>query len=287
MVVPLRTEGQVYGTISLVSDDPNRIYGAFDLTMATEFARRGGIAIAHSRLFEREHFVATTLQRALLPAVLPQIEHVRLYSAYASAVTGEEVGGDWYDAFSLGTDTLALSIGDVAGHGVSAAVIMSAMRQAIRTAAIEAIEPHAVLERANAVLALNGHETMVTALFATLDLRTRRLRFASAGHPAPLVVDGRGHVDALNVEGTPLGALFDTALTRTSETILDPTATIVLFTDGLLEFDRDIFRAERRLTDALRRRSFLVAENPASAIIGAVVDAAQKDDISVLVVMLE
>ncbi|MBC5815590.1 MAG: SpoIIE family protein phosphatase [Candidatus Eremiobacteraeota bacterium] len=287
MILPLKSGETVYGALTLVSADPARLYNDFDLTTAMEFARRGGIAIEHSRLFAREHMVATTLQRALLPPKLPEIGNVRFSSAYAAAVKGEEVGGDWYDAFELPNGRIALSIGDVAGHGLEAAVTMGTVRQAIRTAALERSQPNDVLYRANAALSLDKRDTMVTAIFATFEPGSRLLEYAIAGHPRPLVVDARGHVQTLEGNGPPLGALYDTQRVEMMRATLPAGSSVVFFTDGLTEFDRDIARAENRLTEILESRRHAIAENPAREIIDTVLYAPQRDDIAVLVMTLD
>lgn len=287
MILPLKSGETVYGALTLVSADPARLYNDFDLTTAMELARRGGIAIEHSRLFAREHMVARTLQRALLPPSLPETGGVRFSSSYAAAVKGEEVGGDWYDAFELPNGRIALSIGDVAGHGLEAAVTMGTVRQAIRTAALERSQPNDVLYHANAALLLDKRDTMVTAIFATFDPGARLFEYAIAGHPRPLVVDVRGNVETLEGNGPPLGALYDTQPVEMMRATVPAGASVVFFTDGLLEFDRNIASAHERLLAMLRARRHVIAENPAREIIESVLYARQRDDIAVLVMSLE
>lgn len=284
--VPLRIGDDIVGTLSLISADPTRVFSVFDLNTAMELARRGSIAIAHSRLFAREHQIATTLQRALLPGALPHFSDVRFSSAYTAAVSGDEVGGDWYDAFELNPQCVAISIGDVAGHGLDAAVTMAAVRQAIRTAALEAGEPAQVLNRANAILTLDSLTPMVTAIFALYNRETRELRYAIAGHPRPILIDRDGGTRELHGAGTPLGPLYLPDMTTTHSVQLPEGASLVLFTDGLIEYDRDLDRALARLHETLARRLFVLSENPAQSIISTVLDAPQRDDIAVLVMSL-
>jgi PAS domain S-box-containing protein len=287
IVVPFAGKTVVYGTLTLVSADPARLYTDSDLATALELARRGAIAIRLSRIFEREHLVATTLQRALLPADLPHLPGVRFHSAYAAAVVGEQVGGDWYDAFPLPDGRVALSIGDVAGHGLDAAVTMGTVRQALRTAALERTQPNDVLERANAALALDRRETMVTAIFATYDPATRLLEYAVAGHPRARVVDLQGRVTVLQGSGPPLGFLEETHPVEMMRATIAPGASLILFTDGLVEYTHDIQEGENRLDDVLSHRLHAVAANPAAEIIARVLQGDQMDDIAVLVMTLE
>jgi serine phosphatase RsbU (regulator of sigma subunit) len=285
MMVPLRIHDRVLGVLGIASTDPTRLYTDVDLTTALELGRRGAIALENAQSFAREHRVATTLQGALLPASLPQNGAVRFASAYAAAAwqQGEAVGGDWYDAFRLEGGRIAVSMGDVAGHGVDAAVTMGVVRQAIRASALELHGPKDVLARANRVVMLEHAHPMITALFGVYNSHTRELTYSIAGHPPPLVLHADGAIDVLNGSGPPLGDTFDEVLLDQQRVVLPQDATLVFFTDGLLEYARDVITAERRLYGVLSARAFLDEENPAQAIIDRVLDAPQRDDIAVLV----
>jgi hypothetical protein len=286
VIVPLRIRDRVLGVLGIASDDPTRLYTQFDVTTALELGRRGAIALENAQSFAREHRVATTLQRALLPASLPSSELVWFDSAYASAASaqGEAVGGDWYDAFALDETCVAISMGDVTGHGVEAAVTMSVVRQTIRAAALDRRSPRDVLTRANATLMLEHRTPMITALFALYHTQTRELRYSIAGHPRPLMVDDDGTLTELSGMGTPLGEIFDAAqLEERSATLTSLPATVVFYTDGLIEYGRDILRATQRLENVLRERDFLTAEDPAQSIIDRVLERRPVDDVAVLV----
>src|SRR5579872_312434 len=285
LMVPLRIRDRVLGVLGIASDDPTRLYTEFDVTTAMELGRRGAVALENAQSFAREHRVATTLQRALLPTTLPHTHGVQFSSAYSSAASqeGEAVGGDWYDAFPLEGGRIALSIGDVAGHGVEAAVTMSVARQAMRAAALELRGPKDVLAHANRVVMLEHLPPMITAIFAVYNPYTRELTFSLAGHPPPVLLDADGSLETLAGSGPPLGVAFDEVLLEDQHTTLAPDTTMICFTDGLIEYGRDVLLAERRLHDVLRARGFLNEPNPAQAIIDAVLDAPQRDDIAVLV----
>ncbi len=211
VIVPLRIRDRILGVLGIASDDPTRLYTDFDVATALELGRRGAIALENAQSFAREHRVATTLQRALLPSSLPQIADVRFDSAYAAAASaqGEAVGGDWYDAFVLDDERIAISMGDVTGHGVDAAVTMSIVRQAIRAAALDRRSPRDVLARANATLMFEHRTPMITALFAVYNMRTREISYSIAGHPRPMLVDENANTLELPGTGTPLGEVFD------------------------------------------------------------------------------
>jgi|GEM_PF-3009112 len=286
VIVPLRIRDRVLGVLGIASDDPTRLYTDFDVTTALELGRRGAIALENAQSFAREHRVATTLQRALLPAKLPHFENVEFASAYASAASsqGEAVGGDWYDAFALDERHVAISMGDVTGHGVEAAVTMGVVRQAIRAAALDRRGPRDVLARANATLMLEHRTPMITALFALYDVQTRELTYAIAGHPRPIVVNEDGTIAELFGSGTPLGEIFEPAyVEERSVTLSDGAASVVFYTDGLIEYGRNIVQAMQRLEAVLRERTFLSAEDPAQAIIDRVLGGRPVDDVAVLI----
>lgn len=285
LMVPLRIRDRVLGVLGIASDDPSRLYTEFDITTALELGRRGAIALENAQSFAREHRVATTLQRALLPASLPQTDKVQFASAYSAAASqqGEAVGGDWYDAFPVEGGRIAVSMGDVAGHGVDAAVTMGVVRQAIRAAALEMHAPKDVLTRANRVVMLEHAHPMITAAFGLYNPHTRELTYSLAGHPPPVVLHADGTIDALNGSGPPMGDAFDEVLLEQRRIVLAEGTSVILFTDGLIEYARDVIAAERRLHGVLAAQTFLRAENPAQAIIDGVLDAPQQDDIAVLV----
>jgi PAS domain S-box-containing protein len=288
LMVPLRIGDRVLGVLGIASDDPTRLYTDFDVSTALELARRGAAALENAQSFAREHRVASTLQRALLPASLPHGGGVRFWSAYsaAGAGQGQDVGGDWYDAFPLEGGRLAVSMGDVAGHGVEAAVTMGVVRQAIRSACLQMQPPREMLIHANRVTSLEHAHPMITALAAAYNPHTRELSYSIAGHPPPLVLHTDGTIEMLGGCGPPMGDAFDDALLEQHGTTLEEGATLIFFTDGLIEYDHDVLRAEQRLRFVLATRSFLQEPNPAQAIIEGVLDAPQRDDIAVLVMQV-
>jgi serine phosphatase RsbU (regulator of sigma subunit) len=113
---------------------------------------------------------------------------------------------------------------------------------------------------------------------------TREFTYSLAGHPPPIVLHANGRIETLEGSGPPLGDAFDEVLLEHRRITLPEDAALVCFTDGLIEYGRDVLSAERRLHDVLARREFLHEENPAQAIISGVLDAQQRDDIAVLVV---
>src|SRR6202012_3155343 len=118
--VPLTANGEVIGVMTFV-DGPGRIFEADDVSLATEVASRAGVALSNATRFQREHVVADVLQRAVLPDSLPEVEGLLLDAEYRAGVAGTYAGGDWYDVFELGHDSVFFSVGDVMGKGAPAA----------------------------------------------------------------------------------------------------------------------------------------------------------------------
>jgi serine phosphatase RsbU (regulator of sigma subunit)/anti-sigma regulatory factor (Ser/Thr protein kinase) len=210
-----------------------------------------GIVLAGRALTQREHRVADRLQRALLPEKLPALDGAEFFAAYRPASDEAEVGGDWFDAFALPNGRVAVSIGDVAGHGLEAAVIMGEVRQAIRTAAVAADSASSVLDYVNRIFLLRQSLGIVTSVFAIYDPATSELRYACAGHPPPLLALANGPVRPLPAGSLPLGCRDELASHEWTFTV-PAGGHVVFYTDGLVENDRDLMGGERRLLDAVR-----------------------------------
>ena len=249
IVEPMVTNGETFGAITFASCGAD----AFDEThkkVASLLALRIAIAIFTVTSMTREHRVADRLQRALLPESFPQLEGLVLGGAYRPASSEAEVGGDWYDAFVLPDGRIAISIGDVAGHGLEAAVIMGEVRQALRAAAIGSERPSAVLEAVNGVINLRESISMVTAIFGFYDTKSAVFRYAAAGHPPPIIATPDGFSQVLPGGGLPLGA-SDSVMSRDWTFTIPPGGQIVLYTDGLIEYDHDIEAGQETLLEAV------------------------------------
>ncbi len=214
--------------------------------------------------FERTQQVAERLQEALAPGTLPSTQNVILDATFVPASELANVGGDWYDALPLDDRTIFFALGDVAGHGLDAAVTMSRVRQLIVGAAMAQRDPATVLKLVNRALALQ-ETTIVTAVVGFIDIYAFTLRYATAGHPAPILVQPNGPASSLQHFGTPLN-LEPELETRTFEERLRPGSLLVLYTDGLTEATRDIFNGERRLLLAARVANDAMVESPSEAI---------------------
>jgi serine phosphatase RsbU (regulator of sigma subunit)/integral membrane sensor domain MASE1/anti-sigma regulatory factor (Ser/Thr protein kinase) len=237
------------------------------------------------RALERSARIATTLQSAFLPQALPQHERLVFDALYLPASRDVLVGGDWYDAFGLPDRRIVVSIGDVTGHGLDAAISAGRVRQSIVAAATDADDPAAILTKVNRMLHM--HEICVaTALVAVIDPRCMTMCFASAGHPPPIVASPRHPAHALTYGSLPLGVDPESEY-ATHEEALEPDGVIVFYTDGFTEFSHDIETAETRLLEAVDACIADAAEQPAEKIRRALLaDACAIDDAVLLVVRL-
>jgi PAS domain S-box-containing protein len=282
LVVPLKTPERVFGAMTLVQTDSGRAFTEDDRGFIEILAARAALAYENARNYAREHRVASVLQRASLPTVLPHLPGIRVQAAYLPGASESEIGGDWYDAFLLQDGSLGISIGDVAGKGLRAAVAMSSARQALRSAALEGSSPAEVLRRANLLLEHEGMG-MVTAAFGILDPVTLQFTFASAGHPPPLLATAGGDVQALTGGGLPLGLFGDQEYTVQTAR-LAPGSVLVLYTDGLIECERNIIGGEAQLTEAVRQEALSGSPDPAQGIIRRVIRDKSNDDVALITV---
>lgn len=235
--------------------------------------------LVQSALYAEERRVTGMLQLALTPERLPAIRGIALHAIYVPAGSERQVGGDWYEVFELLDGRIFLMIGDVAGHGLKAAVTMNRARQAILAAAVVEVEPAAILKRANRVLCAQS-VGMVTAACCLFDPKTMRLTYATAGHPPPVVVPLASAPYFLANGGAPLGVVDALELESFSAT-LGSGWMLMLYTDGLVEEQHDVMGGERLLLSATEcHRS---ASDPSAAIFAAIISGGQpRDDVAIV-----
>lgn len=278
---PLVSRGNALGTMRV--GETRFEYDALELPMWEELALRIAVAVDAAQVYAREHHVADTLQRALLPERLPVDDRLVFDAAYLPGAEEAAVGGDWYDAFRLPDGRIAVSIGDVAGHGLRAAIVMGEVRQAFRAAALNPNSPSLVLERANTIVNMRPNPVMVTALFGIVDPGERTITYATAGHPAPILALPDGNAVMLPKDGVPLGIIDEVGATDWSFTI-PPGGIFALYTDGLIEYSRDVLDGEKRLLDALRHGVVTGDADPAHALLRRIFnERTNTDDVAALV----
>jgi hypothetical protein len=208
MVVPVRARGRVLGALTLLTQHPyGRRYGPRDLHLATDLAGRAGLTVDNARLYEVEHAAAATLQRSLLPAV-PEVEGLQLAARYLVGVDGNQVGGDWYDVLNLPDGAVGLAVGDVVGHDLRAAAAMGQLRGVVRSYAWDGARPGLVLDRCDQLVQGLEMAAMATAVYARIEPADadgeRLLRYANAGHPAPLLLCPDGKLVRLDEHRSPM-----------------------------------------------------------------------------------
>ncbi len=237
--------------------------------------------------YQRQRNVATALQDALLPQQLPVCPEITFASSYRAAADDVEIGGDWFDAFTISEHQIGISCGDVAGHGLAAATLMGMTRQMVRTAAREDEDPSVVLGRVNRSLCAEENNLLVTAFYGVFDKTSGRLRYAMAGHPPPLVVYPGDEAQYLGGDGLLLG-LDSRATFQKNEEFLRAHALLVLYTDGIVEAERDLIAGMDELARAAADVACDASQNPAEAIHTAVLrDVRARDDAAVMTMSVE
>ena len=179
--------------------------------------------------------IAEAFQRSLLPERLPEVAGLASSARYVAGSTDAQVGGDWYDLIELRDGLAGIAIGDVVGSGLDAAAKMARLQNALRVYALDGLRPSVALERMNGFAREAAGGPMATMLYGVVDPERGRMHLASAGHPPPLVIGPQG--DAWFAEGPaspPLGVVRFPVYEE-STISLQPGATVVLYTDGLIE----------------------------------------------------
>jgi len=201
---------------------------------ATDIHERRTMEERLREVYEREHRIAETLQRSLLPERLPLIEGIAMAARYLPAGHGEAIGGDWYDALELQDGRVALVVGDVVGHGLRAAAAMGQLRNAFRAYALVESSAAEVISRINRLAVSGGDDTIATVLLLLLDRETGELSYTSAGHPPPLVIGGDEARFLDEGRSVPVG-VSEAGVFREATAVLEPEAALLLYTDGLVE----------------------------------------------------
>ena len=278
--------GRTIGSVTLLLPHDEVLHDSDHALLAahTDYAAR---ALGRARHSEREHDVATALQRSLLPDELPVVEGLGLAGRYNAGAVGLEVGGDWYDAVRRPDGIVHISVGDVAGRGVSAAVLMGQLRNSFRALAYEHTSPAEIARRLTQIV---PDTSMATATFLALDPYTGELRYSSAGHPPSLLLDAvNGEVTMLDEASAPPLGWTDTRAIREARLTLRSRMTLLAYTDGLVERrGTDIDEGIARAADALRLRPERGADDTADALLETFVRPSEaSDDIALFVLQVD
>ncbi|WP_024758671.1 SpoIIE family protein phosphatase [Streptomyces exfoliatus] len=298
LTVPLLARGVLLGMANFWRADTPEPFGEEDLSFAEELAARAAVAIDNARRFTREHAMAVTLQRSLLPRALPDQSAVDVAYRYLPAKAG--VGGDWFDVIPLPGARVALVVGDVVGHGLHAAATMGRLRTAVHNFSTLDVPPDELLGHLDELtgrIDLRETEgpdaegrrrdegiTGATCLYAIYDPASGRCTVASAGHPGPALVGPDGRVEFPELSpGLPLGLGLGDVPFETTELRLPEGSKLVLFTDGLLEDrGRDLDTGLALLGSTLARpdRS---PEQTCADVLATLLSPSPRDDIALLV----
>ncbi|AIA07782.1 SpoIIE family protein phosphatase [Streptomyces noursei] len=301
IAVPLRARGVVLGVVLFWRSHTPEAFDEEDRSLAEELVARAAVSIDNARRFTREHTMAVTLQRSLLPRALPDQNAVEAAFRYLPAHAGlgglGGVGGDWFDIIPLPGTRVALVVGDVVGHGLHAAATMGRLRTAVHNFANLDVPPDELLWHLDELVTRidqdEGAEgtdsdakagvTGATCLYAIYDPVTGDCTMARAGHVQPLVLRPDGGAEFVEVPGGPplgLGGMpFDTCRLRLPEG-----SRLVLYTDGLVEHrSRAIDDGMALLGRTLGGRPDQTPEETCEAALDALLPDHPTDDIALLV----
>ena len=289
LMLPLIARDVMLGFFICVRRVGFRRFDAYDKQIGMEFAARAAIFMDNAQRYSRERATALTLQRAMLPTGLSAPSSVEVRHRYLPGSKLIEVGGDWYESIALPGGRVALVVGDVAGHGVRAAVTMGRLRTAIHTLAMLELPPAETLQQLNELMQELGvrEPHFATCVYAIFDAVAGTCEVASAGHLPPLLVQPDGSNELLDVSpAPPLGVGTGPIQSRTLP-IADGSL-LVLYTDGLVEKrTRDIDEGLNRLRDIFTSETVdLPLEDLCKATLAGVYADEQRDDIAVLIARL-
>lgn len=289
LLLPLNARGSTLGFFVCTRRPEFRAFDAYDTQIGMEFAARAAIFIDNARRYNRERATALTLQRSLLPTGLSAPSSVEVAHRYLPGSHLIEVGGDWYESIALPGARVALVVGDVAGHGVRAAVTMGRLRTAIRTLAMLELPPAESLHQLNEIMEAMGDREphFATCAYALYDAVSGSCEIASAGHLAPLLVNPDGKSQFLDITPAPPLGVGDGLVSSQTFDIEDGSL-LVLYTDGLVEsrgqdIDDGLARLQEAFTSDTATRPI---EDLCKAILAGAYADHQRDDIAVLMARL-
>jgi sigma-B regulation protein RsbU (phosphoserine phosphatase) len=286
--VPLFVGGKVIGVLH-VGSLSGRVFGPQDTELLQMAADRAALAL-HSLMAQDEALAAVALHRSLVPTALPVVPGLDLAARY---VTGAgTVGGDWYDVFVLPDGRLGVVVGDVAGAGLAAAVIMGRMRSALRAYVLETADPGTALRLLDRKIQYFEPDAMATVLYGLYTPGTGEFTASSAGHLPPVLAAPGARAALLPLEPDPPIGTADDPERRSSTAFIPPGALLCCFTDGLVErrgeaIDQGIGRVAAILDEQVAAdrggRAVPLAEDACAAVMRALVgNAPAQDDIAVL-----
>ncbi|MGW2620063.1 PP2C family protein-serine/threonine phosphatase [Streptomyces sp. NPDC001500] len=270
IVTPLPGHGVPAGVLILLRSSTQRAFTEGEEVFARLFAARAGAALSAARLYAEQASITATLLEELLPPSLERVHGVEYAGAFRASQDHERVGGDFYDvhpAADPAKETFVV-LGDVAGKGLEAAVLTGKIRTVLQALLPLADDHQRVLDLLNDALLHAHHTRFATLVLASVRRRSGHveLRLTSAGHLPPLIIRADGRVEEADTGGTLVGALPRITV-RSTDVVLAPGETCLLYTDGITEARGgplgDQLYGETRLQEALRE----CARMPAQAVV--------------------
>jgi hypothetical protein len=231
LLKPIRAASGAIGVLTLVNRPGRRAFSAHEIRLARAAADRAGVAILNAKLASERAEIAETLQRELMPPLLPEVSGWTMAAMYRPAGEHNRAGGDFYDVFE-GAAGWVVVLGDVEGHGAEAAALTAMVRYTIRTAAMIDGDLLSALDLLNDELRGRPRARLCSVAcvsFGSGDEAT----VVSAGHPLPLLVSD-GSVREVGLPGSLLGALEEPQWSPVRFTVA-PGEELVIYTDGLVE----------------------------------------------------
>ncbi|RFU20222.1 SpoIIE family protein phosphatase [Geodermatophilus marinus] len=285
--LPLVVAGRAVGVVSVAWPAPRRVPPT-DRAMLLAVAEQCAQALDRARLHRAERRIAETLQRSLLPAGLPRLERLALAAHYLPGAEGAQAGGDWYDVVDMGRGSVAIAVGDVVGQGPAAAAVMGQLRSALSTALLQGCGPAEALEVLDRFAGRLPGALASTAAVVLLDAAAGTVRWARAGHPPALLVTGEGTrlLDGAGA-GTVLGVPGRPPY-REGVGTLPVGATLLLYTDGLVERRDEVLDTglERVQAVAARHADAAPGRLTARLLAEVLADTDQPDDVALIAVRL-
>jgi sigma-B regulation protein RsbU (phosphoserine phosphatase) len=282
MGVPMVAGGRVIGVLHVGSLAKRQFTG--DEVELLQLAGDRAAAAVRSVNAQADRLAAVALQHSLVPAALPVVAGAEMAARYIPGSGG--VGGDWYDVFTLPTRELCVVIGDVAGSGLAAAVIMGRMRSALRAYALETRDPADVLSRLDRKMQHFEADAMATVLYAVIEPGLERMTISLAGHFPPVIAYPGQPAELASVPAGLMIGIADPAPRPAISLPIPPGALVCFYTDGLIE------RRGEVIDDGLARLCRTVTAQPAEAAAATVMQElvgsqTARDDIALLMLRRE
>ncbi|MEU6354106.1 SpoIIE family protein phosphatase [Streptomyces sp. NPDC047072] len=296
IAVPLQVRGVPLGAVLLVRNARTpELFTPDDLTVGADLAARAAVCLENARRFRRERGIALGLQRTLLPHIPGSHPAVETAARYLPASGDVETGGDWFDVIPLPGARVGLVVGDVVGHGITAAATMGRLRTAVRTLADIDLPPDELLTHLDDIVSNTADtdaatggglgempgDVGATCLYAVYDPVAGTCALAAAGHLPPILVSPKGKAHLIDVPvGPPLG--LSSLPFESTEIALPEGSVLALFTDGLVETrDQDIDTRLEQLRGVLNR-SATSLDDLSDTILDALLSTERTDDVALL-----